>query len=84
MAFLGARALACAPLTTTACLLYSRRICKERWSMRLKPLATCLMVGKLTDQDTVDGRRSVTDTLDLVARSFPESTAPANAANRRS
>ena len=33
--------------------------------MLLEPLAACLVVGKLADQNAVDGRPGLTDTLDL-------------------
>ena len=54
----------------------SRGSAKERRRIRLKPLALFLMVGKFADRDTVDRRRGINDTLDLVAGHFPNPQHP--------
>jgi hypothetical protein len=54
----------------------SGRIVEERWSMRFEPLLSFLMVGKFADHDAVDRRRSVPNTIDLVAGHFPNPQHP--------
>ncbi len=44
--------------------------------MRLKPGKAGLVVSELTDQDTVDRRRTIPDALDLVAGHFPNPQHP--------
>ncbi len=44
--------------------------------MRLKPCVAGLVVSELADHDAVDRRPSLTDSLDLVARQFPNPQHP--------